>query len=349
MLELGPVFAGTTDLLRLVAVPVFAWAAWRDIRTRRVPNVTWLPLAVLGLLLLVWDGWHAVGIGGYDWQLFLVTTAISLGIVVPLSYAFWWMGGFGGADAKALMTIAILFPAFPTYYVETSVYPAVQTDVGVFSFTILTNAVLVAVAFPVALAAYNAVRGRFAPAMPVGRVRHWSDLSTAHGRVMENQEGFTRSGLDLDALRMYLRWRGLTLADLREDPDRYRDPETLPEEPNPPTDGAVTADGEAVPVAGESAAAERIAETEGAADDEDAESTTYDDPWGAAAFLDSIEGSAYGTTPGKLRDGLDTLVEREQVWVSPGVPFIVPIFFGLLVALVYGDLLFRVLELLGLV
>ncbi len=349
MLELGPVFAGTTDLLRLVAVPVFAWAAWRDIRTRRVPNVTWLPLAVLGLLLLIWDGWHAVGIGGYDWQLFLVTTAISLGIVVPLSYAFWWMGGFGGADAKALMTIAILFPAFPTYYVGTSVYPSVQTDVGVFSFTILTNAVLVAVAFPIALAVFNAAQGRFASAMAVGRVRHWSALPSAHGRVMENPDGLTRNGLDLDALRMYLRWRGLTLGDLRDNPDRYRDPTTLPEDPNPPTDGAVTVDGEAVPDGGESVAAEQIAESEESADDADAEPPTYDDPWGAAAFLDSIEGSAYGTTPEKLRDGLDTLVERDRVWVSPGVPFIVPIFLGLLVALVYGDLLFRILELLGVV
>ena len=341
MLELGPVFASATDLLRLVAVPVFAWAAWRDIRTRRVPNVTWLPLVLLGVLLLLWDGWTAFGIGGYDWQLFLVTTSISLGIVVPLSYAFWWMGGFGGADAKALMTIAVLFPAFPTYYIGTSVYPAVQTDVGVFSFTILTNAVLVAVAFPVALTAYNAARGRVAPAMAVGWVRHWADLPTAHGRVMEETSGFTRDGLDLDALRMYLRWRGLTLGELRENPDLYRDPETLPDDPNPATDGAVAAD--------EALDTDDVGSLGGNDAAERTEPTAYDDPWGAAAFLDSIETSAYGTTPEKLRNGIETVVERERVWVSPGIPFIVPIFLGLGIGLLYGDLLFRLLELLGLV
>jgi preflagellin peptidase FlaK len=63
-----------------------------------------------------------------------------------------------------------------------------------------------------------------------------------------------------------------------------------------------------------------------------------DDPWGAEAFLDDIEGSAYGTTPETLREGLDVLVDEEVVWVSPGMPFIVPMFAGLLVSLVYGDL-----------
>ncbi|MFC7113986.1 A24 family peptidase C-terminal domain-containing protein [Natronoarchaeum sp. GCM10025703] len=336
MIEFGPVFAATSDLLRLLAVPVFAWAAWRDIQTRRVPNVIWPPLALLGLLLLVWDGWRAFGIGGYDWQFFLVTTSISVGLVVPLAYAFWRMGGFGGADAKALMTIAVLFPAFPSYYIGTSVYPPIQTDVGVFSFTILTNAVLVALAFPVALTLYNALQGQFASAMVVGRVRHWSDLSTVHGRMMEEPDGLTRDGLDLDALRMYLRWRGLTLAELRETPERYRDPETLSDEPNPPTDGAVTAGEALVPDGGEPTGSER-------------EEPAYEDPWGAAAFLDDIEGTAYGTTPETLRDALDTLVERDEVWVSPGIPFIVPIFLGFVVALVYGDLLFRILGLLGLV
>jgi preflagellin peptidase FlaK len=38
---------------------------------------------------------------------------------------------------------------------------------------------------------------------------------------------------------------------------------------------------------------------------------------------------------------------RETVWLSPGVPFIVPVFLGLVVALTYGDLLFGLLRALG--
>ncbi len=65
-----------------------------------------------------------------------------------------------------------------------------------------------------------------------------------------------------------------------------------------------------------------------------------DDPWGAERFLDSIEGSAYGTSPEKLRGGLDLVTTRESVWISPGIPFLVPMFVGLVVAFVYGDVLF---------
>ena len=71
-----------------------------------------------------------------------------------------------------------------------------------------------------------------------------------------------------------------------------------------------------------------------------------DDEWGAQAFLDDIEGDAYGTTPEKLRDGLEVLVAEDVVWVSPGLPFIVPMFLGLVVSLVYGDLLVSAVSLL---
>ena len=41
--------------------------------------------------------------------------------------------------------------------------------------------------------------------------------------------------------------------------------------------------------------------------------------------------------------------EDESVWVSPGIPFIVPTFLGLLLALTVGDLLFLAMQVLGLV
>ena len=44
---------------------------------------------------------------------------------------------------------------------------------------------------------------------------------------------------------------------------------------------------------------------------------------------------------------LDADGEREAVWVSPGIPFVVPTFVGLLVAFVYGDLLFALLRAVG--
>ncbi len=313
--------ASAPDLLRLLVVPALGWAAYRDLETRRVPNGLWLPLAGLGALALAWDAWLAWG--SFALQDLAVRTAVSLLLVIPIAYGFWLVGGFGGADAKAFMVLALVFPVYPTFYLSEMALPLHATTLGVFSLTVLTNTVLVGACYPAALGARNLLSGRFSKLAFVGLPVRVEDLPATHGRLLEDGDGYARGGLDLDALRMYLRWRNLALADLRDDP-ALRDPATLPDDPGDPTDGAVAADGGTV------------VEQEAAEADSDAD---YDDPWGAAAFLDAIDGSAYGTTTGSLRDGLDLLVARDEVWVSPGIPFIVPTFVGLVVALTYGDLL----------
>jgi preflagellin peptidase FlaK len=307
--------ASIPDLLRLAAVPALGWAALRDVSTRRVPNDLWGPLAFLGALLLLWDGFVALGQPG-AFTPFAVRAAFSLLFVIPLAYGFWYVGGFGGADARAFMVLAVLFPTYPYYEVAGFALPEIQTALGVFSLTVLTNTVLIGLAYPLVLGLRNALAGEFSVVMFVGRRVAVEDLPEVHGSLLEDGDGFTRAGLDLDALRMYLRWRGLALSDLRVDPE-LRDPDTLPDDPNEPTDGAVATDGSG-------------------------------DPWGAAAFLDSIEHSAYGTTPAQLREGLDLVADRERVWVTPGVPFLLPLFVGLVVALTFGDVLFYVLDALGL-
>lgn len=320
----------TPDLLRLFAVPVFGAVAVMDVRTRRVPSSVWVPLAVFACVLLGWELFDHFQIGGIVWRLYLLRVLLSVGLLAPLGYLFWRLGAFGGADAKALATLAVLFPTYPHYQVGSTVLPLVETHVGVFSLTILTNAVLVGLAYPLVLGGINAAHGRVHVAMFVGRPVHWSSLEERHGRLLESTAGFTRDGLDLDALRMYLTWRGCDLAELRADPERYRDPSSLPADPNPPGDGRVTDGGKPRP--------------EPATADEAEASNTVDDsdPWGARAFLDDVDG-AYGTRPETLRDGLALVAERDRVWISPGIPFLVPLGLGLLVALGYGDLLFRVL------
>jgi preflagellin peptidase FlaK len=326
--------AATTDLLRLIAVPALGWAAWRDVRTRRLPNRLWTPLVAIGLLTLAVDAVGHLPMTTLDDRLFFVRVGVSLLILVPLAYGLWWFGGFGGADAKALMTLALLFPTYPVFYLATDAYPLVATTLGVFSLTILTNAVLVGLAYPLYLGARNALRGDRSLVMFVGRRTDVAALPREHGRLFEDGEGFTRHGLDIDALRMYLRWRGTTLPALRATPERHRDPESIDETADP-TDGAVDA-----------AADDRATDPSPAdlSPDFDAD---YDDPWAAERFLDDVEGSAYGTTPEKLREGLRVVTTRETVWLSPGVPFIVPVFLGLVVALTYGDLLFGLLRALG--
>ncbi|MFC6993093.1 prepilin peptidase [Haladaptatus sp. GCM10025707] len=325
-------FASTPDLLRLLIIPILGWAAWRDIKTRRVPNETWIPLAILAVSLFAWDASVAYTASEFARQLFTIRAGLSVGIVIPLSYLFWRIGGFGGADAKALFVIAVLFPTFPVYRIADTVLPSVWTPLGVFSLTILTNAVLIGIAYPVVLTLSNALSGDISKVMFVGKRITWDEVTRSYGRILETSSGFTRGGLDIDALRMYLRYRGLTLEELRANPNAFRDPATLPAEPNHPGDGALADGG---------------VELEQSPKPDPADPAAAD-PWGAQAFLDDIDHWAYGTTPQQLREGLDLLVTAENVWISPGIPFIVPLFVGLLVALSYGDVLFAILEAIGL-
>ena len=357
------------DLLRLVAVPVFAWAALRDVRTRRVPNATWLPLLGVGAIALAWDVWLLGDALGFERRLFLIQVALSLGLVAPLGYLFWRLGGFGGADAKAVITLAVVFPVYPTFYLAHGAYPIHQAPLGVFSLTILSNTVLLGLFYPVVLALRNVPRGEVTPAMFIGRPVAVEDVTTEYGRLLETPAGFTRRGLDLDALRMYLRWRGVGFADVRADPDRYRHP--LPTERNNPGDGSFATDGGTVdPVGEEADSVGDEADADGEAADAEGEAADADgaeavgvgrvvggvspqpavrplDTWGAERFLE--EYSAYGTTPEELRVGLETLVEadRDSIWITPGIPFIVPIFAGLVLALTAGDVLYALLASLG--
>jgi hypothetical protein len=154
--------------------------------------------------------------------------------------------------------------------------------------------------------------------------------------IFEDTAGETTRGVDLDALRMYLRWRGTTLSTLRADPDRHRDPASITET-RPPGDGNVdrTLDiemerTEANPVDG----------------DPDGGHDRREDPWGADRFADEV-GTPYGTTPEVLREGLETVTRTDEVWVSPGLPFMVPLFFGLVTAFTIGDVFFASLGLFG--
>ncbi len=377
-----PEFASGPDALRLLAVPFFAYVAWLDIRTRRVPNRTWLPLAALALALLAWDIIR-VTTGDADpvtRQNFYVRLAISVGFVVPLAYIFWWVGGFGGADAKAFFVVAVLFPAYPVYTVggETLVWlfeavpgatyfgtlPLVEPSIGVFSLTILSNTVVMGALYPVGLAARNAAVGYISPGMLVAKPVRWDRATEEYGTLLQMPDRSLRGslspsglsaylsvrGLDLDALRMYLRWRGLSLTDLREQPDRHRNPASLPPDPNDPGDGAIPTEGWPDTADRDGTDSETTATAFGDAEPWAPEThltARTDDPWGAAAFLDQLEGSAYGTSPAALREGLDALADDDVVWISPGIPFLVPMFVGIVLAFVYGDLLFGLFRVLG--
>ncbi|WP_435063714.1 prepilin peptidase [Halobaculum sp. EA56] len=357
--------AVAADLLRLLVLPGFAWAAYRDVRTRRVPSRLWLPLLAVGALALLVEAAGAYPFADYAGRLFLVRAGFSLFFLVPFSVLAYRMAAFGGADMKALVVLAVAFPTTPSYVVplwilpdvawlHTVGFPVHPSALGVTAMSALTNAVLFGAGYVALLFASNAVAGRVSPAMFVGRWTPVEELPEVHGQLLRVDGLRPERGLDLDALRMYLRWRGTTLAALRADPDAHRDPASVTAT-HPPTDGAVH-DGPRTDGGEESG----FEFGDAAVDGEVGGDVTTDDsgspdaadppgdPWAAERFLDDIEGSAYGTTPERLRQGLERVTAEDALWVSPGLPFLVPLFAGLVLSLTYGDVLTVALGALGL-
>lgn len=344
-------FVAPPDLLRLLAVPCLAWAGYHDVRTRRVPDWIWLPLAAGGVVAIVVD-WLSVVAASVRSAL-LLRCVVSLGLVAALGYLLWRLDAMGGADAKAIGTLALVFPVCPTVYFRWGVLPLERASHGVFSLTILTNTVLIGMVIPVAIAVYNGANGRITPAMFIGRPYPITAVPDVYGQLLRNDSGPTLTGgLDLDALRMYLRWRGTSLATLRASPDAHRDPASIPTVPNDPGDGSLAEHNE--PFSGILPDGTDPPRTDRVGTDANPSirggEHEFDDQWGAAAFLADIEGDAYGTTPGQLRAGLELLSsnETESVWISPGVPFLVVVLLGLVTALTHGDVLVTATRALGL-
>jgi len=76
-----------------------------DLRTREVPNIVWAIYGPLGLILTIT-------------RLFLepatiVATLLSVAFTIGVSFAFYYFGLFGGADAKALICLSMTLPIAP--------------------------------------------------------------------------------------------------------------------------------------------------------------------------------------------------------------------------------------------
>ena len=97
----------TLALARTIVALVFTvYASWSDYKTREVENIVWIlfaPLAfalTLAELILYWPS-----------QLWLYGACF--GLTAVFAVLLFYAGGFGGADAKALMCIALALPFYP--------------------------------------------------------------------------------------------------------------------------------------------------------------------------------------------------------------------------------------------
>jgi preflagellin peptidase FlaK len=85
-----------------------------DLRYREVADKIWIPFASVGIVLVILEVMSSNG----SFSPFLIVLSIVL--TGTIAFGTYYLGFYGGADAKALLTLSIIMPLFPT---ENSFHP----------------------------------------------------------------------------------------------------------------------------------------------------------------------------------------------------------------------------------
>jgi len=139
----------TLDLVRIVlCFTMLLYSSFKDLKTREVSNWTWVAFAPIGLVLDFYEGIYLRAIDP------ILDLALSVLISSGLSILFFYSGLYGGADAKAFITLSLLIPhpleAFVPYFGVVS---------PLFPLTIFTNSALISVFFALSLLTRNLLWG----------------------------------------------------------------------------------------------------------------------------------------------------------------------------------------------
>jgi len=123
-----------------ISLVFLLYASWSDYKTREVSNRVWAFYAPLALFLSLAE------LLLYEPSK-LPLFGLSFGLTTVIAFILFYSGGFGGADSKALMCIALALP-FSTETLFTPIFtsgvsPIAQT---LFPLTIFSNSVLFAAA-----------------------------------------------------------------------------------------------------------------------------------------------------------------------------------------------------------
>jgi preflagellin peptidase FlaK len=118
----------------ILCLSFLIYASWSDYKTREVSNKVW---AVLGPIALALTALQFLVYSTEPLQL-ITTYVLSFAITSGLSLAVFYVGGFGGADAKAFMCIALALPIYPGHLFS---QPTGFVS-PLFPITIFTNSVL---------------------------------------------------------------------------------------------------------------------------------------------------------------------------------------------------------------
>jgi preflagellin peptidase FlaK len=298
-----------TDILRvLVVLPVFLYASYRDIKERLVRNWVWYPIFAYGLVLLCYDLYAGTLSFLAPWAIGNVLFATVVGVFLFKTHIF------GGADMKAVWGLGLLFPTYPALVVAPRVLPPVlaapQNVMNLFALTILANTALVAMVWPVYTFIKNVHNGTsqlHRPGLMFTAERvSLDDAFDNHGRILPVW-AFESAG-PLSRLKTLIMFvvNGLDTKSVQDYIGWHN--ETADEPISKPSQI-------------ETPYVEQFLNSEFNRDDDGEQIWETDDREQAVTVF-------------------ETLLTRDTVWMTPGIPFIVPMFIGLLLSLLVGDIMY---------
>ncbi|XRH75138.1 MAG: prepilin peptidase [Candidatus Methanosuratincola verstraetei] len=107
--DTSPKGEGLSMIFEIKAVVVgamLAFASYQDLKTREIDDWVWIVGGAAGAALTLLE---AATVDGYPY----VLAAFSVAITAALAFGVYYLGLYGGADAKALLAIAVAFPFSP--------------------------------------------------------------------------------------------------------------------------------------------------------------------------------------------------------------------------------------------
>jgi preflagellin peptidase FlaK len=132
------------NIIRLfIGFIILSYASFSDLKTRKASNFLWIIMSFSGVFLLFIEFLFI----GFDNNLFLLLIPV---MIVVFYLLFQLLPFFGGADVKALMSIAILAPFQPIFLIFPFVYSYLP-----FAWIVLSNSVFIYLAIPISLFFYN--------------------------------------------------------------------------------------------------------------------------------------------------------------------------------------------------
>lgn len=333
VVELGAVQASATDIMRLFVLPMFAWMAYKDVQTRRVPNRVWVPVFTFATTLLFVDALTVYQQGVVREFMFSFLLTVSIGGTVP--YLLWRRGVIGGADVKGVWALCVLFPQYPVYTTGYATYPVLEPVNGVFILSVLFNVCFVMIFLPGVIASKNIFEGDRSKHMFTGVTRPVEDLFSGYGRVIITSGDGLNSGVDVSVIKSYLEWRDASLEDVRADPCAYSHPATSPLSSESVPENVEkrnvsnSVSGGLTGFRGVLYKYLPVEQGEGGERDVDW--------WCTEAYASEIDNSVDAE---KLRQSLDEITSNSVVWVTPSIPVFVLFVAGVSISLTIGNLVF---------